>query len=189
MNSLEIQTRLAELETTAERASTTAADAATAHEAAVKHAILAGDSAATTKTATALASAQREAATAAEMVERARVLLAEAEASERAEAQAAAKAEIEAGLSKLVLLGRDADAALATYLGLLRRLHGVETEMHRIARQHFRAPWMAPQTLTSGRSAAIWLQGLANGNPPDLKAWTQDIAHAASQNIRGAYDV
>jgi hypothetical protein len=188
LTSEQLRSRLAEFESAAARTTASLITATSAHEAALNRAVVTGDSA-SIGTAEAITAAQLEVSRNAEMIEAARILLAEAIQREREVAQAAAKAEIESGLTQMVTLARKADASFAAYVGSLKRLRAAEGDLHRTARQYFQSPSMAPQALSACRSASNFLQTWANGIEPNLKSWTEDIANSAAQNIRGAYNV
>ncbi|RYF51889.1 MAG: hypothetical protein EOO38_01975, partial [Cytophagaceae bacterium] len=65
----------------------------------------------------------------------AREMLAESLEAEHQAEREAAKAEIEAGLEKMMALAGEADLAFATFVGLIKRLYALETDLHRAARQ------------------------------------------------------
>lgn len=187
MNSEELHTRLAELKAIAARTTANLTTATTAHNAALSRAVMTGDSA-SIKTAAIIAAAQLEVSRNAEMIEAARVLLAQAIQREREATQATARAEIEAELTDMGKTAHRLDTDFAGLVGKFLRLYAQEVELHRIARQHFRSPSTAPQTRTASRALATFFGTLANGVTPDFRPVIADAVASGAHSIRSTFD-
>ncbi len=189
MNTAELRARLNGLETDAERTGAAVIAAETAHTFALRRAVETGDHAPADKTQAALDAARRAHARATALTDEARDLLTRAVRRERDAVREAARAEIEAELADMAETARGLDTAFAALTGQIVRLRDRETELHRKARDRFRAPWQSPLTLSAARLLSSYLTARANGLSPELKPFIAETIESATANIRSAYNV